>query len=111
MPVPGLGLLSYRVPGRPTPPSKGARVACPLGTRTVVGCVVDPQVDRPPDAALRTSSEVLDEEPFLPPAIVDLALWVGDYYASGPGDALAIAMPPASRSGRATRSRPSASHA
>ena len=27
--------------------------------------------------------------PFLPPAVVDLALWVGEYYASGPGDALA----------------------
>ena len=37
---------------------------------------------------------MLDEEPFLPPAVVDLALWVGEYYASGPGDALAIAMPP-----------------
>ena len=34
-------------------------------------------------------------------AVVDLALWVGEYYASGPGDALAVAMPPSARRGRA----------
>ena len=39
--------------------------------------------------------EVLDVEPFLPPAVVDLAMWVAEYYACGPGDALAAAMPPA----------------
>ena len=38
--------------------------------------------------------EVLDDEPFLPDAIVDLALWVSDYYLAGPGDTLAAAMPP-----------------
>ena len=49
---------------------------------------------------LRDVVQVLDAEPFLPPLVVDLALWVGDYYASGPGDALAMAMPPAARGGR-----------
>ena len=100
VPVPGLPLLSYRVPRRPTPPAKGARVLVPLGARTVMGCVVEPRASSPDPAGLRDVVEVLDDEPFLPPAIVDLALWVGDYYASGPGDALAVAMPPASRRGR-----------
>ena len=31
---------------------------------------------------------------FFPGAIVDLALWVSEYYLAGPGDALAAAMPP-----------------
>lgn len=101
VPVPGLGLLTYRVPaGLPAPP-KGARVRVPLGNRAVAGCVVDPDAAPPEGASLRDVSEVLDTEPFLPPAIVDLALWVGDYYASGPGDALAVAMPPSARRGEA----------
>ncbi len=100
MPVPGLGLLSYRVPRGQTPPPKGARVRVPLGGRSVVGCVVDPAAAAPADPAkLRDVAEVIDATPFLPPLVVDLALWVGEYYASGPGDALAIAIPPGARRG------------
>jgi len=101
VPVPGLGLLSYRYDG-PHPPASGARVRVPLGTRTVVGCVVNPSV--PPTTAaerrgLKAIVELLDQEPFLPAVVVELAVWVGDYYASGPGEALAMAMPPLARRG------------
>ncbi len=99
VPVPALGILSYRVRGRPAPP-KGARVRVPLGTRTVTGCVVDPHLAAPTEAALRDVAAVLDEGPFLPAAVVDLALWVAEYYAAGPGDALAMALPPAARRGQ-----------
>jgi primosomal protein N' (replication factor Y) len=105
VPVPGLGVLSYRAPGRRAPPPKGARVRVPLGPRIVTGIVVDRQLASATTAELREVAAVLDEESFLPPAVVDLALWVADYYASGPGDALAIALPPAARRGRATAFR------
>ena len=98
VPVPGLGLLSYRAPAAVAVP-KGARVTVPLGTRVVTGCVVDPDAAPPGDAELRDVVEILDAEPFLPGVVVDVALWVGEYYASGPGDALAIAMPPSARRG------------
>jgi primosomal protein N' (replication factor Y) len=97
VPVPGLGLLSYRVPGAISPPPKGARVVVPLGQRSVVGCVVEPLTSAPADSTLRDAISVLDHEPFLPEAIVDLALWVSQYYACGPGDVLLMAMPPAAR--------------
>ena len=96
VPVPGLGLLSYR---SATAAPKGARVSVPIGGRVVIGVVVEPDAAAPEGAELRDVIEVLDREPFLPEVVVDLALWVGDYYAAGPGDALAIAMPPASRRG------------
>jgi primosomal protein N' (replication factor Y) len=96
VPVPGLGLLTYRVSGRLEPPPKGARVQVPLGARTVTGCVVGPSADGG-TGTLRDVLAVLDDESFLPPAIVDLALWMGEYYAAGPGDTLANAMPPAAR--------------
>ena len=76
----------------------------PLGTRSVVGCVVD--TDTPPPAAvLKDVLEILDAEPFLPAVVVDLAKWVGEYYAAGPGDALSIAMPPGARRAQRTKFR------
>ena len=88
-------------------PPKGARVNVPLGTRTVTGCVVGTDGVRAPDGAatLRDVVAVLDDEPFLPPDVVDLALWVGEYYACGPGDVLTMAMPPSARRGEATSFR------
>jgi len=103
VPVPGLGLLSYRTTS--PPPPKGARVIVPIGTRSLTGIVVDPEASAPGDADLRDVKEVLDQHAFLPPDVVDLALWVGEYYACGPGDALAIALPPAARRGEATSFR------
>ncbi len=105
VPVPGLGRLTYRVPdGQPIPP-KGARVNVPLGGRVVMGCVIEPHALRPEGGTLRDLGEILDTDPYLPGHIVDLALWVADYYAAGPGDALAVALPPMSRKGGTTAFR------
>ena len=88
------------MPGLDPLPPKGARVNVPLGNRTVTGCVVRAVTAIPPDTEVRDVSEALDREPFLPHVVVDLALWVAEYYAAGPGDALLPAMPPAARRGR-----------
>ena len=96
--MPGLGLLSYRAPAEATL-HKGARVRVPVGSRSVIGCVADLHAAAPDGADLRDIVEIIDDEPFVPPAVVDLALWLGEYYASGPGGALALAMPVSSRRG------------
>jgi primosomal protein N' (replication factor Y) len=71
-------------------------VLVPLGTRTVTGLVVG-EASPPADAAsVKPLVEVVDDEAFLPDAVVDLALWVSEYYVAGPGDSLAAAMPPGS---------------
>ena len=41
VPVPSLGLLTYRVPENLPRPPVGARVVVPLGSRTVTGIVMD----------------------------------------------------------------------
>jgi primosomal protein N' (replication factor Y) len=98
VPVPFLDVLTYQVPEGMTPPARGARVAVPLGNRVVTGIVVDAKA--PLNGAgtsaekIKNVNEVLDNHAFLPPAVVDLALWVAEYYACGAGDALAAAMPP-----------------
>ena len=93
VPVPALDLLSYTVPEELPLPQIGVRVLVPLGTRVVTGCVVRRTAD-PTVPTLKPLVDVLDIEPMLPPEVVDLALWVSEYYACGPGEAVAAAMPP-----------------
>ena len=93
VPIPALPLLTYSVRAGITPPVRGARVLVPLGTRTVTGLVVSTDVS-PVEGDVKDLIEVLDDAPFLPDTVVDLALWVSDYYLAGPGDTLAAAMPP-----------------
>jgi primosomal protein N' (replication factor Y) len=100
VPVPGLGLLTYAIPDGVAPPPKGARVSVPLGTRTVVGVVAVLHAEAPADPSkLREISSVIDTTPFLPSLVVDVAMWTGDYYAAGPGEALTMTLPPAARRG------------
>ena len=93
VPVPALNLLSYEVPEDLPLPQIGVRVLVPLGTRVVTGCVVGRTAD-PAVLTLKPLVDVLDSEPMLPAEVVDLALWVSEYYACGPGEAIAAAMPP-----------------
>ena len=97
VPVPFLDVLTYQVPDAVPPPLRGARVVVPLGKRVVTGIVVDPAAtlrpEQTPADKIKNILEVLDDEAFLPGAVVDLALWVSEYYACGAGDALAAAVP------------------
>ena len=97
VPVPFLDVLTYQVADGVPPPPRGARVVVPLGNRVVTGIVVDPAAALRPEHTtadkIKHVLEVLDEEAFLPDPVVDLALWVSDYYACGAGDALAAAVP------------------
>jgi primosomal protein N' (replication factor Y) (superfamily II helicase) len=103
VPVPFLPPLTYRVPDDSPLPLRGARVRVPLGTRTVVGCALGTADDAESPADLRAIIETLDAEAFVPPHVVDLALWVAEYYAAGPGEVLSAAMPPARASARGFR--------
>jgi primosomal protein N' (replication factor Y) len=102
LPVPALDLLTYRVPEDAAPPSIGARVIVPLGSRTVTGVVVevgvaDPDVE---PAQVKAVRQVLDAAAFVPPEIVALARWTAEYYAAGAGETILAALPPAARGRR-----------
>jgi len=96
VPVPFLPALTYRVPEGMSQPVVGSRVRVPLGRRAVTGCVIGTDDARRlrSDEEIRDVTECVDSEAFLPIAILELALWVSDYYACGPGDTIAAAMPP-----------------
>ena len=106
VPVPFLDPLTYNVPdGYPQLPPIGGRVRVPVGTRMVVGCVVSHDAVLDAETKPRDVAAVLDEEPYLPPAIVELCGWVADYYVAGYGDAIGAAMPPGSRRGNASKTQ------
>jgi len=101
VPVPFLDQLTYRVPEDVDRPIRGARVIVPLGSRFVTGIVTATDAN-PLDARVEARNvkdivDLLDDRAFLPESVIDLALWVAEYYACGAGDALASAMPPHSR--------------
>jgi primosomal protein N' len=60
---------------------KGAVVSVPFGRSRVRGVVVSTGEPPPPGVDAAPVAAVLDE---LPPALVDLALWLADYYGSTP---------------------------
>jgi primosomal protein N' (replication factor Y) (superfamily II helicase) len=69
---------------------KGAVVAIRFGRGAARGVVVETGVQAPPGIQTAPIESVLYE---LPPALVDLALWVGDYYGSTPARALELVAP------------------
>jgi primosomal protein N' (replication factor Y) len=69
---------------------KGAIVSAPFGSRRVRGIVVSVD-DRAPDGIEPLAIDGVVGG--VPPALVDLALWLADYYGSTPARALALVGP------------------
>jgi len=72
----------------------GVRVAVPFGRRQVVGVVlgVSDRTEVPADK-LRAVHRVLDEDPVLPPELLELLEWASRYYHHPIGEVLATALP------------------
>jgi primosomal protein N' (replication factor Y) (superfamily II helicase) len=70
--------------------AKGSVVSVPLGRSRRRGVVVELVDEAPSGINPVPIDAILDE---LPPALVDLALWVADYYGSTPGRALELIAP------------------
>jgi primosomal protein N' (replication factor Y) (superfamily II helicase) len=81
---------------------KGAVVAVRLGRSRTRGVVVDVGVAEPPGIEIAPVERVVDR---LPPVLVDLALWLAEYYGSTPARALEL-VAPARRSPRSARPSP-----
>jgi primosomal protein N' (replication factor Y) (superfamily II helicase) len=69
---------------------KGAVVSVPFGRSRPRGVVVGTEDAPPPGLETMPVGRVLDE---VPPALVDLALWLADYYGSTPARALELVAP------------------
>ncbi len=79
--------FTYEVPDEV---ERGGVVSIRLGGAKQRGVVVDVS-DEPPAGIKTAPIDRLEES--IPPALVELALWVADYYGSTPGRALALVAP------------------
>ena len=77
----------------------------PVGSRTLVGCVVAHGAPLDDATTVREIISVLDDDVYLPETVVDLCRWVSDYYMAGMGDAIGAAMPPGAEQKAAFRTR------
>ena len=81
---------------------RGAVVSIGLGGRRVRGVVVELGVEAPAGVEIASAGPVVDH---VPAALVELALWIAEYYGSTPARALALVAPHA-RKRRGERSTP-----
>ena len=94
VPVPALGVLTYRVPDDQQMPRAGARVVVPVGPRTLTGVVLGEAAAADTAYTIKPIKHVVDDHAFVPPDVVKLTEWVSEYYLAGPGATLAAALPP-----------------
>lgn len=94
LPLPLMQAMTYRVPsGWPDVP-RGSRVEAPFGKRRVMGVVVGTDAKPRSGVTLKNLTEVFDEEPLVGGALLELALWVADYYIGPIGQATRLVAPP-----------------
>src|SRR5438874_3542109 len=90
LPVPLESVFSYRLDG--TAPAVGARVLVPFRKERMVG-VVTRLHDSPPAMEIKPVTAVLDEEPALSPALLELGEWIARYYIAPLGEVLRAMLP------------------
>ena len=86
------GIPTYRLPASLSP-RPGARVAVPFGNRVVTGIAVEGEPEPLAAGNEREVLAVLDDEPFLPPALLSVLLRAAAYYFVPPGELLRAAVP------------------
>ena len=92
--------LTYLVPDSLTI-QPGQRVQVPLATRKATGIVLRAGSTLPPGIQARPILRVLDDEPVLTPELLELGLWIADYYVAPIGEVFRAMLPLRSATRRA----------
>jgi primosomal protein N' (replication factor Y) (superfamily II helicase) len=94
--------FDYRCPAEVAPRAvlPGARLWVPFGRRRIVGVVLEHRDHSDvPAAKLKAAHALIDSEPALDPALLQLVRWAADYYRHPIGEVIAAALPGALREG------------
>jgi primosomal protein N' (replication factor Y) len=94
LPLPLMQPMTYRVPQGMGEVRRGSRVEAPFGARRVMGVVVSAEAKPKPGVAVKNLTAVFDEEPLVSERLLELALWVADYYIGPIGQATRLVAPP-----------------
>jgi len=90
LPLPIYRTFTYEVEGRPPP--AGTRVLVPFRREERIGWVVGPGATGD-IAGIKAVLAVLDDQPTVPPDLLELCRWIASYYVAPWGIALRAAMP------------------
>ncbi|OGV43513.1 MAG: primosomal protein N', partial [Legionellales bacterium RIFCSPHIGHO2_12_FULL_42_9] len=83
-------------------PAIGARVWVPFRAKTCLGVVIAPQEKTNLAASsLKIIAGLIDDKPFLSESLLDLCLWVSQYYQSPLSEVITLALPKHYRNGGA----------
>ncbi|MEO5762883.1 MAG: primosomal protein N' [Vicinamibacteria bacterium] len=94
LPLPLMQPMTYRIPPSWPDVPRGSRVEAPFGKRRVTGVVVKDDAKPSAGVAVKALTTVLDEEPLVSDRLLELALWVADYYIGPVGQATRLVAPP-----------------
>jgi primosomal protein N' (replication factor Y) (superfamily II helicase) len=89
LPVPLARTFTYRID---RPVAAGTRVRVPFSNRKLIGWVVGDARPREINR-LRDVDRILDDEPSVPPDVLELCRWIADYYVTSLGVVLRGAVP------------------
>lgn len=97
---------------RPGALAPGARVKVPFGRSTRTGVILETAPEATIEMErLRAATQLLDEEPALPPPLLRLLRWAADYYQHPVGEVVQAALPPGLRRTRPAPARDAADDA
>ncbi|HVN09101.1 MAG TPA: primosomal protein N', partial [Patescibacteria group bacterium] len=95
LPVPLRSTFTYAARENTTPAAgPGMRVVVPFRNRALVGVVLAIAHGAAEREGVREISEVLDAEPALTPAMIELGRWVASYYLAPVGEVFRAMLPP-----------------
>ncbi len=101
VPSPLRRLFDYLPPADCAQPiSPGMRIEVPFGRQTLIGVVIALTNNcAVAEDKLRPARRVIDAEPLLPPALINLLNWASRYYQHPPGEVWSTALPARIRQG------------
>lgn len=106
VPVPLPDTFTYRIPDElGAQVCVGGRVIVPFGARKLVGIVTALATEPRTTKGLKEIVEVVDSEPLLPPALLELARWMTEYYLAPPGEVFRSMLPLHDEFARSERAR------
>jgi primosomal protein N' (replication factor Y) len=103
--LPVRGTYCYSVPADLAAATVGARVLVPFGPRGVTGVIVRAGRAAPAGVTVRALRDLLDDTPAFDPELVELCMWVAEYYEAPPGEVLRAALPAGTAESYAQRPR------
>lgn len=85
-------LFTYQIPDS-MEVLPGQRVLAPLGSRKVMGMVIERQAEATSGSRPREILKIIDPEPLLDSELLALGLWIAEYYHAPPGETFRAMLP------------------